>query len=469
METKTNFEKSIEILKSVIENTEFKNKIYLVGGAVRDLQLGLNPKDIDLVIDVPDGEIKFKKFLENKEMFSGFVEYPRFRTLKFSLNLENCEKEDIEVVVPRTEVYNEGPRKPSKVEQTTLEKDALRRDFCCNALYMNISSGEIIDPTGKGILDCKNKILRTPVDPKLTFKEDPLRMLRAIRFSCQKGFKIDNIVLSSISDIDEFYRLSKERIRDEFVKIIMSRFSIEGLELLRKTGLMNGIIPKLVEYYSFNQNSKYHNLTWYDHTMKVYELVVKDGNASLELRLSALLHDISKPITYTINEKTGYFNFIGHEESSAKEAEEILKNLKFSNTIINKVTFLVKNHMIIKPFYDYDLKKYTGKPKKTRQIIRECGDNLYDLMKLIEADNMSHHPDYCLYNQVKSFYEEVEKLKLEEKTIIPLPINGNDIMKQFKIPAGPEIGKIISKMQELFDEDPKRTKEDLIRLYKEGK
>ena len=201
---KIDYEKAVELLKEVVQDCKFKEKIYLVGGCVRDLVLGKTPKDIDLCIDYPEGTDLFVDFLKTKPECSGFVTYNRFKTGKFSLDIGANKKIDIECVVPRVETYNQGPRKPDTVQQTNITEDASRRDFCCNALYKNLLTGEVLDPTGKGLDDCKNRILRTPLDPEQTFKDDPLRMLRAIRFACTKMFTIFEETYSKIDNIPEY-------------------------------------------------------------------------------------------------------------------------------------------------------------------------------------------------------------------------------------------------------------------------
>ena len=188
-----NYSKTIEKLRSMLQTDRIMSEnIYLVGGCVRDLILGLEPKDIDLCIDIPDGIEIFSKWLkENFEYcVSGFCEFPRYGTMKFLLHLDSGEISEIECVIPRVETYNTGPRKPDQIKQTTIGEDALRRDFCCNALYKRVVDDVILDPTGRGLSDCRDKVLRTPLEPKKTYIDDPLRMLRAIRFYCTKNFEI---------------------------------------------------------------------------------------------------------------------------------------------------------------------------------------------------------------------------------------------------------------------------------------
>lgn len=459
------YSKTILLLKDIIQDCEFKEKIYLVGGCVRDLQLGNPPKDIDLCIDYPEGTDKFIEFLKTKPECSGFVVYNRFKTGKFVLDIGDNKKIDIECVVPRIETYNQGPRKPDTVQQSTITEDAFRRDFCCNALYKNLLSGEVLDPTGKGIQDCKERILRTPMEPEKTYEDDPLRMLRAIRFACTKGFNLDDETYFKITDYPEYYKLSKERIRDEFTKILMSKSAIQGIRDLILRGLMGNIISKFQTYISFSQNNKHHDKTWAEHSFAVLDHVIKNNNASLELRLAALLHDVSKPTCYQIKED-GTYSYHGHEKESAKEAREILTELKYSGDVIDKVAFLVENHMCIKQLYNYDTHLYIGKPKKTRQLIRHLGENLYDEMRLIEADNLNHKPCWNMPGQVDSFLQEVERVKnLQPAVDFTVPVSGEDIMSFLEIGPGKLVRDVKQILQDYYDEDPELNKYGLFCKY----
>ena len=465
------FESAIGKLREIIEGDErFRLNTYLVGGCVRDLLLGETPKDIDLCIDYPEGSTEFIKYLEQnypKTTVSGFTIFERYGTSRFTLHLNNDENVDIECVIPRVETYNQGPRKPDQVKQTTLQEDAMRRDFCCNAIYKNLETGEYIDPTGKGVEDVENKILRTPLDPEQTYIDDPLRMLRAIRFYCTKGFEIEKRTKEYIKNYKEFDLISPERVRDEFDKILMSGRAIEGIRMMIDTKLIYKYIPELIDYKDFDQHNKYHSLNWLEHSLSVLKIVMKNNpNASLELRLAALLHDISKPKVYEVKED-GTYSYHGHEKKSAERAKEILEGLKYSNKEIEKICFLIKNHMILKPFYSYETHQYTGRVRNTRKILREIGDNLEELLELIEADNLSHSPEWNMIGQVESFKEKVNLLEEngERKEKYIVPVSGNDIMKWFDIKPGKLVKEIKDILQEMYEEDPTLQPEDLKKLF----
>jgi putative nucleotidyltransferase with HDIG domain len=439
-----------------------KANIYFVGGYVRDLMMGIKPKDYDLVIDSPNGTSEFIDWLkENKsDKCSGFVVYERYGTAKFTL----LNKIEVECVIPRTETYNSGPRKPDHIDYTGIKEDAKRRDFCCNALYKNVITGEILDPTGHGLKDIESKILRTPLDPEQTFIDDPLRMLRAFRFAYRKQFTILPGVKEKIKPYPEYMKLSMERVRDEFTKILLSYDPCNAIRELHETGLLNYIIPELEESWGFNQNTKYHSLNLTDHLLSVLGFVNREQN--LELSLAALLHDISKAKNYQVNKDTS-FSFKGHEELSATMARSILERLKYPGSTIDTVCELIRNHMIIKPLYNYDTKEYTGKAKKTRQIKTNFSlDFLKKLMWLIDADNLSHAPKYNMPGQVDSFWQKYRSVdEVVEKE--PDFISGSEIMKELEIEKpGIIVGEIKHILQDWHLENPELSKEELFQKYK---
>ena len=185
IETKEDYNKTINKLRQFVRSWG-KADVYLVGGCVRDELLGLVPKDIDLVIDFPNGSEEFTNFLRTtyqQDICKGFTTFPRYGTSRFSVCIGPEKWIPIECIIPRTEKYEGTTRKPSSIEFGSLLEDAKRRDFYCNALYKNVLSNDIIDPTGNGLNDLRGMVLRTPIDPEQTFLDDPLRMLRAIRFS----------------------------------------------------------------------------------------------------------------------------------------------------------------------------------------------------------------------------------------------------------------------------------------------
>lgn len=445
-----------ELLKDIVRSWG-KARVYYVGGCVRDLLLGKEPKDYDLCIDLNNGATLFTDYLKENwsHVCSGFTVFPKYGTAKF--NLEN---DQIECVMPRRESYNNGPRKPDQVEYAGIYEDSLRRDFCCNALYQDVLTGEILDPTKKGREDLENRLLRTPINGRDTFIDDPLRMLRAFRFAYQKGFKISPETLETITDYPEYYKLSMERVWSEFSKILITENPDQAIRDLHKYKLLGYIIPELEESWGFDQHSKYHSLDLTEHTLKVLKTVKPE----LHIRTAALLHDIAKYKNHGIRED-GTWSYIGHEIESSVLARNILVRLKCPNDFIEKVCFMISNHMIIKQNSEPG-KIYNGSKKRTRAVMRILGDNLDDTLELIDADNNAHAPEYCLKGQVEEFKKCVEEERNRPEPLVS-PISGRTIMERLGVQEGIEVGRIKRLMQEWYDENPELNENDLIEKYYE--
>ena len=476
IKTKEDYNKTINILKNIVRSWN-KADVYLVGGCVRDELLGLVPKDIDLVIDCPNGSEDFIEYLKKTykdDVCNSYATFPKFGTARFSLCIEPDKSVSIECVIPRAEKYEGTTRKPSSIEFGSLTEDSLRRDFCCNALYKNILDSKVIDPTGHGLEDLNNMILRTPLDPEQTFLDDPLRMLRAIRFACAKKFTISNEVYDKIKPYPGFYTLSWERIQEEFNKILLSSKAVEGIRMLQDRGLLSHIFPDLSSSWGMDQKSKYHSLDLTEHTLKVLSGVMVSKyhdnlfprKHELELRLAALLHDIGK-IKTKIIKSDGSCSYYEHEKVSAEMAEDALRRLKYSNDTIDLVKKIIYNHMCIKGNYSYTTHEYTGSPQQTRRIVKRLGNNLALVMDLIEADNLAHAPEYCMPGQVQSFWEHYKKdviLFKGLKSKNEHPVNGDVIMSRLGI-SGKAVGDTIRIFDLWFTDNPKLTEEDLIKQY----
>lgn len=236
--------KDIEnIIKEAIKSTQWENIVYAAGGYVRDEIMGVEPKDLDLLIDKPDGGVEFASWIvDTVKIGKDACLFPRFGTAKFSI-----EGFDIEAVMPRGENYTEGSRKP-EVYNVTLNEDAIRRDLTINSLFKNITTGQILDVTGRGLDDIRNRIIRTPIDANITFNEDPLRILRCLRLSFRLGFNIEKETGDAISkNANKLKNISNERIRDELDKILVLEDYIHmHLIAMNNCGVLSVILPELV-------------------------------------------------------------------------------------------------------------------------------------------------------------------------------------------------------------------------------
>jgi len=406
---------------------------YAIGGYVRDIFLKRTSKDID-VVTIGKGIDLATKVHSKLGHEAHLSTFKNFGTAQVKLN-----DLEIEFVGARKESYNRNSRKPI-VEDGTLEDDQNRRDFTINALAIGLSKnnyGKLLDPF-KGLQDLENKILRTPLDPDITYSDDPLRMMRAIRFATQLGFTIEEYSLKAITtNRDRIKIVSAERITYELNKIILSSVPSVGFKLLFDTGMLHLIFPEMVKLQGTETvNGLSHKDNFY-HTLEVLDNTARKTD-NLWLRWAAILHDIAKPATKRFEEGHG-FTFHGHEDKGARMVPKIFSNLKLPlNEKMKYVQKLVELHL--RPIV---LAKTEVSDSAVRRLLFEAGDDIDDLMILCESDITTKNP-----NKVKRYMQNFEVVRsklieLEEKDKIrnwQPPIMGEDIMKLYNLSPGREIG-----------------------------
>lgn len=437
-----------------IKDTKWENLVFAAGGYVRDEILGKEPKDLDLLIDTPNGGLEFAEWMVNNSIAGAkdLCTFPRFGTAKFSI-----EGHDIESVMPRGEAYTEGSRKPD-VFHTSLKDDAFRRDFTINSLFKNISNKCILDFTGRGLDDIKAGIIATPMNEDLIFNDDPLRMLRAIRFSAQLNFDIlDDVFLSIQNNSEKIKNISNERIRDELNKMLISDRPEVAIQLLFWSFLLEHIVPELNVCIGMTQNH-YHKDDVFYHTLEV----LKNTKPILSQRLMALFHDVGKPLVVTTKDN-GEHSFIEHEYVSSKLAEEIMIRLKYSTDEINSVKSGIKNHMRL---------KHGGKDglgisdKALRKFKFEVNEkDLDDILDLIHADNISHASEHCLPEQIPVIRERLKNLGILKQSL-KLPINGNDLVNELGLKPSKLFNEIFKILIEKVYENPSLTREEALQIAK---
>ena len=408
---------------------------YVIGGFVRDIYLGRNSKDID-VVTIGKGIELAELVHQHLGSEAHLSVFKTFGTAQVKIN-----DLEIEFVGARRESYNHDSRKPI-VENGTLTDDQNRRDFTINALAIGLSKsnfGKLLDPFN-GIDDIENKIIRTPLEPEITYSDDPLRMMRAIRFSSQLGFTIEEKSLEAISKYkNRISIVSKERITDELNKIILSPIPSVGFKLLSDTGLLQLIFPEMMKLHGVDTiNGKSHKDNFY-HTLEVLDNVAKKSN-NLWLRWSAILHDIAKPATKRFEVDHGW-TFHGHEDKGARMVPKIFESLRLPlNEKMKYVQKLVLLHL--RPIV---LAKTEITDSAIRRVLFEAGDDVEDLMALCEADITTKNP-----NKVKRYLQNFELVRerlkeLEEKDKIrnwQPPLSGEEIMSIFNLPPCKIVGDL---------------------------
>jgi poly(A) polymerase len=406
----------------------------VVGGYVRDRLLGGDRanhiREADILVE-GQGAIQLAAAVGDALKLHPPVIFERFGTAHLDLDSIHA----LEFVSSRVERYDRTSRKP-EVSPGTLEDDVMRRDFTVNTLLMEWD-GTVLDLTGRGLDDLKARRIVTPLQPEATFDEDPLRMLRAVRFATTLQFSLDASVEAAIRDHAARLQpptVSMERIRDEFSKLLVAERVHDGLELLDTTRLFARILPELEAGKGMQQGG------WHSHDVFGHALLAASlAPADLVTRLAALLHDVGKPAVHELRD--GKPTFIGHQDVGATMAGPALRRLRYPGEVIDAVTRLIRLHM--RPI-QYDPQGWED--KAVRRLVRDAGDQLDRLLALARADmRASHYPDV---KKIDDLEARVERLDAEAIAAIRSPLTGEDLMTRTGRPAGPWIKRVKSALED---------------------
>ena len=428
---------------------------YLVGGCVRDLLIGREPNDWDIAADAKPEEIQkvFAVFAGATAAKPATVYENEFGTVAVKTGSADERLKIVEITTFRLEGKYTDKRHPDEIKfAETIEEDLARRDFTINAAALDLKSETpdskfvLIDPFG-GLDDLKNKIIRTVGKPEERFDEDALRLMRAVRFSCQLNFVIADETAEAIKKKAGLLEaISKERIRDELEKILMTENASSGIQMLEDFNLLRHIMPELREGINVGQN-KHHTYAVWEHNLRALDYAAKK-NYSLEIRMAALLHDVGKPKT-----KSGEgpdCTFYGHEVVGARMAAKILDNLRFPKSFIESVSHLVRCHL----FY-YNVGEVTA--AGVRRFLSRVGpENIDNLIKVREADRIGSGVPKAVPYKLRHLLFMIEKVKKDPISPKMLKVSGEDVMKILGISPGPRVGWILSILLDEVIENPRK-------------
>ena len=435
-------------VKSVTDKLKNKGfEAFIVGGCVRDFLRGDEPHDWDIATNAKPGQIQKvfpKSFYENK-----------FLTVTVKTGSKNERLKEIEITTYRVEAKYTDKRHPDEIKfAKTIKEDLARRDFTVNAIAIDCSSPRLeqIDPF-KGQKDLENKVIRAVGNPEHRFSEDALRMMRAVRFATTLDFTIEPQTVKAIKKKACLLRaISKERIREELIKIIMADKAADGIELLRELGLLKYIVPELEEGCGVSQ-AKHHIYECYEHAVLSLKYAAEKG-FNLQVRMASLLHDIGKPKTKRGQGEKA--TFYGHEIVGAKMAGQILARLRFSKKDIEKIVKLVRFHL----FY-YNVDEVTE--SSVRRLVRQVGpESMEELLQVRMADRIGSGVPKAEPYKLRHLKYVIEKVSKDPISAKMLKVSGNDVIKQLGIKPGPKIGYILDILLGYVLNDPKKNKKDFL-------
>jgi tRNA nucleotidyltransferase (CCA-adding enzyme) len=488
-------------LRSIVQEVAPGTSLRVAGGWVRDKIMGKLSDDIDFMVDNMSGE-KMARLITQKMGLQGphVIEAnpdasKHLETAGVKIPISNGTEFDLDFAMARQEVYNDESRIP-EIKPASPQEDAMRRDLTINSLFYNIMNGELEDFTGKGIDDLSSMTIRTPEDPLKTFQDDPLRIFRTIRFTSRYNGNIDEETLAAMNDpslrASILQKVKKERIQEELNKTLKGPNPLVAVNLLKSTGILEDIIGEAIKGSEFegkmapfdmDQNNPHHELTVWDHTVKVIENILMyypdtDPEKRAIMILTALMHDLGK-LYYEIHEDKGdKTSYSGHEKASGDISKLILQYLKFNNNTVEQVSKMSKHHMRIHQVERDD--QLAGENKRLsymRRFIRKMlADNVdaMDLMNHTMADAYSKSKGVVSPEVVRKYQliqsqmqQALSSMNVDpnKKKFVPI-LNGREIMSVLNINPGPMVGQVNEFLQELMDEDPNMTKDQAAEKIK---
>ncbi|HUX07559.1 MAG TPA: HD domain-containing protein [Acidobacteriota bacterium] len=405
---------------------------YLVGGSVRRLLAGRRMSDLDVVVDAPRGASRLAEILSQKVPYAARP----VAVGSFPMVEVRCGDISIQISEPLRNITMDisglgGPLSDA------MKQDVLRRDFTVNTLLCPVGTPapeNIIDALGYGLSDFERRILRTPLEPQETIGNDPIRMLRAVRFSNLEGFAIDPALAAAIrAGAPKITTTPGERINMELSKILMGSEPSEGIRALVEHDLLRFTLPELSDLAQVEQPTDYHGDDVLSHTLKVLD----NTKPELRLRLAALMHDLGKKSTKT--EKEGRVVFHGHQYTGASEAKRVLQRLRYPAKLVDEVAAMVEMHMVAY--------RQEWSDTAVRRFIRKAGEQLDDLMELYRADILARKPPHDDLAEFEDLKKRIDAVDAEEIRKIASPLSGDEVMEILDLEPGPEVGNAIEAIE----------------------
>lgn len=428
---------------------------YIVGGCVRDLFLGREPNDWDVTTNAnPEQIIQVFEKTDMRVVYEN--DFGTVGIINKRFEKDNSTYE-IEITPYRTEIGYSDARRPDRVSfSDSIHEDVKRRDFTINAMAYNPISDILVDNYG-GIQDLKQKIIQTVGEPKERFQEDALRIMRAVRFSSQLGFMCTPETISALKYLAlNLEKISYERIRDEFIKIVDSRYAKDGLEMMRAYGLIQFVAPELLEGVGCEQGGV-HSFDVWEHSVKSLEHGT-NKDYPFHIKIAALFHDIGKPRTRRESKRPGKkkWTFYGHEVVGAKMTKEIMKRLKFSKDLTDRVVKLVRYHMF---FSDPEAITLSA----VRRMVANVGQELiWDLMDLRTCDRIgTGRPKEKPY-RLRKYHAMIEEVMRDPISVKMLKLNGDIMIAEMGMRPGPHMGWILHALLEEVLDDPKKNNREYL-------
>jgi poly(A) polymerase len=453
-------EKEVErLLQTLLPQTRWAGKVYSVGGFVRDDLLGIVSKDLDVVVEQLGGAENLARFLH--QTFPNQVSqahqlgatYPiwhlRFKSnIDFDSQLYLTEGAEVDFADTQKESFPDPTTRQRITQFGTIEEDIARRDFTVNMLLRDLTTAGIVDYTKTGLEDLNCGILRghPHVDISKIFSDDPLRMIRLIRFHAKYGWKIDELTFRKAQEnASRISIISGERIRDELIKIMEIGKLASAIQMMDEMQILKFILPEIDAMKGVQQDIYYHSEgDVYIHTL----MAVEKSKPTVIAQLSALLHDIGKPATQTIHPIEGKpprIKFLQHDEVGAQMCEVVMRRLKFENAVIEKIKKMILFHLRAHTSTEWS-------SKAVRKFVRDCDEDLEDILHLTEVDGLSSHgpeghPKPNLIPELRDRIKKLSAVAIRKKTVL----NGHEIMQLLNI-QGKQIGQAIQLLQEIEDD-----------------